>query len=64
MTTLETLQLPAGRVAYSVEEVRAALGIGRNTLYDMIAVGRIRVVKAGRRTLIPASALAAYLAGE
>jgi excisionase family DNA binding protein len=64
MTTREILRLPEGRVAYSVEEVRRALGIGRNTIYDMIAMGRIRSVKAGRRTLIPATALEAYLAGE
>jgi excisionase family DNA binding protein len=51
-------------VAYSVEEVRRALGIGRNTIYDMIAMGKIQSVKAGRRTLIPATALERYLAGE
>jgi len=62
--TQETLRLPEGRVAYSVEEVRRALGIGRNTIYDMIAMGKIQSVKAGRRTLIPATALERYLAGE
>lgn len=64
MTTQDTLQLPTGRVAYSVEEVRAALGIGRGLMYDLLATGQIRAVKAGRRTLIPAAALERYLAGE
>jgi len=63
MTTQET-RLPEGRMAYSVEEVRRALGIGRSTIYDLLAMGRLRSVKAGRRTLIPAAALEAYLAGE
>ena len=64
MTTEDILQLPAGRMAYSIEEVRRALGISRSTIFDMLAMGRLRSVKAGRRTLIPAAALEAYLAGE
>jgi excisionase family DNA binding protein len=59
-----TSRLPEGRLAYSVEEVRRALGIGRSTIHDLMAMGRIRSVKAGRRTLIPAAAVEAYLAGE
>jgi excisionase family DNA binding protein len=64
MTTEDTLQLPAGRMAYSIEEVRRALGVSRSTLFDLLAMGRIRSVKAGRRTLIPAAALEAFLAGD
>lgn len=41
---------------YSVNDACAALGgMGRTWLYDQIKAGRIRPVKLGARTLIPAS---------
>lgn len=52
------------RVAYSVKEARLALGIGETLIYDLLAQGRLRSVKAGRRILIPKSALEAFLEGE
>ena len=36
----------------SVTEAMQALGIGRSSLYSLIAENKIRIVKIGRRTLI------------
>jgi excisionase family DNA binding protein len=56
--------LPDGRLAYSVKEVRGFLGIGETLIYELLAKGQLRSVKAGRRILIPKSSLDAFLAGE
>lgn len=45
---------PARR-AYSPGEAAAVLGIGRTTVYQLVSEGRLRVVKIGVRTLIPAT---------
>jgi excisionase family DNA binding protein len=44
----------------SINDAAAALGIGRSRLYAEMASGRLRSVKAGRRRLVPASALAEF----
>jgi len=49
------------KIAYSVAEFCAAAGIGRSFFYEELKAGRIRVIKAGRRTLIPASELTDWL---
>jgi excisionase family DNA binding protein len=51
-----------GRVAYAVNDLADALGIGRTKLYSEIASGRLQAKKLGSRTLIPADAVRAYLA--
>jgi excisionase family DNA binding protein len=48
-----TLPIPAA-VAYS--------GIGRTLLYELVARGCIRAVKAGRRTLLVTETIDRYLA--
>ncbi len=45
----------------SVDEAAATLGLGRSLLYGEIGAGRVRSVKAGRRRLIPAGAIADYI---
>jgi excisionase family DNA binding protein len=40
------------RLAYTVEEAAAALGIGRDLIYDEIRTGRLRSKKAGARRVI------------
>lgn len=37
------------------------LGIGRSKVYEEIAAGNLRVVKIGRRTLIPETELQRYV---
>ena len=60
---------PAARTAMldqptlTVRELAAVLGIGLGTTYSMIREGRIRTLKAGRRILIPASAVRELLDG-
>ena len=40
------------RAAYSIEEWRSRYGLGRNTVYDLIANGRLKTSKIGRRRII------------
>ena len=54
--TLAPLALPLARaVAWS--------GLSRSTIYRMAAQGRVRLVKAGRSTLVDADSLRAVVAG-
>jgi len=48
-------------VLHSVVQAAQALGIGRSLLYELLAAGEIASVSIGRRRLIPADALAAYV---
>ena len=47
--------------ALSPKDAAKSLGISRATLYRQISSGRIRVVKIGSRSVIPASCLLALL---
>lgn len=47
--------------AYTVNEFCAAHGIGRTTFYAELKAGRIRVVKCGRKTLVPKTENDAWL---
>jgi excisionase family DNA binding protein len=49
--------------AFSITEFCRRYGIGRTNAYQEIAAGRLRAVKAGRRTLITQEAAEAWLAG-
>jgi len=48
-------------LAFSLREAATALGVGRSTLYHLIRDGQLAVVKVGNRTLVEASALAAFM---
>lgn len=54
------VEVPA--VLYSVDEAAAALRLSKSLLYELIRSGRLRTVKAGRRRLVPVTALAEYVA--
>ena len=59
------LDLPAGpveRFAYSIEEVTKVTGLGRSYIYEEIRDGRLRIRKAGRRSLVLPDDLKAWLA--
>lgn len=43
-------------------EASHQLGVGRSTVYALIAAGSLEVVKIGRRSLIPAESIEAYVA--
>ncbi len=49
------------RMLYSYDEVMHKLGIGRTTLYGLIDTGQLVKVNIGRRGLITAESLVAYV---
>ena len=50
------------RVLHSVEEAASILSVGRTSLYALIDSGELQRVKIGRRSLVPADSIAAYVA--
>ena len=52
------------KLGYSIREACHASSLGRTTLYKAIATGRLRSVRVGGRTIIPAEALIALIAEE
>ncbi|GAA0633621.1 hypothetical protein GCM10009547_41950 [Sporichthya brevicatena] len=51
------------RFILTVEEAAEALGIGRTTMYGLLAAGLVESVRIGRLRRIPADALATYVDG-
>ncbi len=49
------------QLSLSIEEVRAATGLGRTKLYSLINEGRLPARKVGKRTLILSQDLQAFL---
>ena len=47
--------------AYSIPEVMARVGVGRDKLYCLVREGKLPARKLGRKTLILASDLEAFL---
>lgn len=52
------------KLAYSIREACAVSSLGRTTIYNHIAAGRLRANRVGGRTLISVEALRALIAGE
>lgn len=55
-------QLPAEKLMYTVKQVSEALGVGRTTVWKVVAEGKLRAIKLGNRTLLPAEHLRAWIA--
>jgi excisionase family DNA binding protein len=53
---------PLSQLSYSPNDAAKVLGIGRSTLFNLLAHGQIAARKLGTRTLIPAAELERYLA--
>lgn len=51
-------------LAYSVRQAMAVSGLGRSTIFQLMANGRLGRVKVGRKTLIPRASLEALLSGK
>lgn len=52
-----------GKIAYSIREACQATSLSRTKIFEYIAEGRLAVARVGGRTLIPADALRAFIAG-
>jgi excisionase family DNA binding protein len=52
------------KLAYSIKEACSASSLGRTTLYSHIAAGRLKAIRVGGRTLIPADSLLALVSGQ
>ena len=61
---MQPVKLDTPKLAYSIREACAASSLGRTNLYSQISSGRLRAVRVGGRTLIPAESLHALIAGE
>lgn len=55
---------PVVRLAFSVPETAESIGCSVPHVWRLIAAGKLRSTKAGRRTIVPASALRAFVEGE
>lgn len=56
------MDIPPDKLTYTLKEAAAALGVGRTTLWRAVSEGKLRAIKLGSRTLIPADALRRWLA--
>lgn len=61
---MKTSKLDPPKIGFSIREACQASSLGRTTLYNHIAAGRLRVVRVGGRTIVPAEALYALISGE
>ena len=52
------------KLAFSIRDACAASSLGKTTLYSLISAGRLKAVRVGGRTIIPAESLQALLNGE
>ena len=57
----EVGQGPSLPITVRVREACRLTGIGRSKLYELIAAGEIEIVKVGKMTLIPTTALLRFL---
>ncbi len=51
-------------LAVSINDTAKALGLGRTSIYAMIADGRLDTFKLGRRTLVKAESIRRLVAGK
>lgn len=49
------------KLNYSVNETIALVGICRTKLYEEIGAGRLKIIKCGRRTLVPAASIQQWM---
>ena len=52
------------RQTFTVEEVRAVLGLGRNAVYEAVRRGEIPAIRIGGRWLVPRASLERLLRGQ
>jgi excisionase family DNA binding protein len=52
------------KLAYSIREACTVSSLGKTTIYSLIATGRLKAVRVGSRTVIPADSLCALINGH
>ena len=50
------------KFCFSINDAAALMSVGRQTIYREISAGRLHTAKMGKRTLVPADAIRAWLA--
>jgi len=55
------MEAPAPAQLLGIEDTGKALGVGRTSVYALLTTGQLRSIKIGRRTLVPATEVAAYI---
>jgi excisionase family DNA binding protein len=58
---LDNMTNATARLLHTIPDAGEQLGIGRSTLYELLAAGVIQTVKIGRRTLIAHDELVRYV---
>jgi excisionase family DNA binding protein len=48
-------------LTYSISEAAEAIGVGRNSAYELVRRGELRSVRVGRRVLIPRDVVREFL---
>jgi len=61
---MQSIKYDPPKIGYSIREACQATSLGRSTLYAHISAKRLRVVRVGGRTIIPAESLHALIAGD
>lgn len=56
------MNTPHEKFGFTVEEAAAAAGMGRTKVFEAIRLGKLKARKSGRRTIVLADDLRAYLA--
>ena len=57
------IEAQADRLAFSLADAASAIGVGKSTLHELIATGKLPVRKLGRRSLVLREDLEDYLQG-
>ena len=58
---MHSSEASAGKAAYSIAEFCGLVSLGRSRVFEEIREKRLHIVKVGRRTLIPATEVSAWL---
>ena len=57
-------ELTTPKLAYSIREACEASSLGKTTIYSLINASRLKAVRVGGRTVIPAGSLRALINGQ
>lgn len=61
---MQSIKHDPPKIGYSIREACRASSLGKTTLYNHISAGRLRAVRVGGRTIIPAESLHTLITGE